>query len=164
MKKQQPRILIVIDVQRGFITEDTKNVPAAVEKIQDGYDVVFATRFINPPRAPFRRLLGWNDMGAGEKGAELAFGLRRDGIVIEKTGYTAMLPEITALLQRLGVDTVYLCGLETDQCVLKTAADFFEAGYRPVVLAEACASTAGEETHRSAVAILRRMIGEKQIC
>jgi nicotinamidase-related amidase len=66
-------------------------------------------------------------------------------------------------LERRKISEVFLCGIETDCCVLKTAVDLFEHHYRPVVLSSACASRAGKENHEAGLKILRRMIGNEQV-
>lgn len=155
-------VLLVIDLQRGFITPETSRVAAAVNAAQRDFDVVVAARFTNPPNSPFRRLVGWQEMGPGTAGLDLAFTPRRDAIVIEKTGYTAMQPELLAILRRCGVRDVHIAGLETDACVLKTALDLFESGYRPIIHRDLCGATR-PGAHEAALDLLSHLIGKNQI-
>jgi nicotinamidase/pyrazinamidase len=45
---------------------------------------------------------------------------------------------LSVALQRLGIEDVYIGGLATDYCVLNTALDLLDAGYRVSVLTDAC--------------------------
>lgn len=61
------------------------------------------------------------------------------------------------------IDTIDICGIDTDICVMKSAADLFENSITPRVLAEYCASTAGDDHHKAALKIIGRYIGRDQI-
>lgn len=157
-------VLLIIDVQKGFVREATAHIPAKVEALQAGYATVAATRFFNPPGSPYRRLIGWDRMAPDDGGFPLAFALRAGAPVFDKPFYSAFsAPGFAAWLDGIGAAAIHLCGIATDNCVLKTAADLFEAGRRPVVLAESCASHGGAELHACALKILRRLLGENQV-
>lgn len=163
MTVQHPSVLLIIDVQQGFITPDTGHIPAAVEALQDDFDHVFVTRFENPDISPYRRFLNWHDFPPRSPETVLAFTPRDDARLIVKSVYTAVTPGLLATLEDLGAKTVHICGIATDNCVLKTAADLFEAGVRPVVLAKACASHGGPEAHQAGLVVLKRLIGASQV-
>ncbi len=40
-----PRFLLIIDVQKGFINEWTRHIPARVESLQSEFDRLWVTRF-----------------------------------------------------------------------------------------------------------------------
>ncbi len=40
--------LLVVDVQKGFINDNSKHIPALIEKVQNDYDYLIATQFHNP--------------------------------------------------------------------------------------------------------------------
>lgn len=155
--------LIVVDLQHGFINEWTRHLPAAVEAVQNDYQHVIVTRFLNPPGSAHRRLLNWTRFAPGSWDVELAFQPRDGTPVINKTGYGCMTPEVRALLDQWHPDEVHLAGIATDNCILKTAVDLFEAGFTPVVLTALCASHGGQDLHDCAVRILKRFIGEAQV-
>jgi len=163
MAPQKPRVLMIIDVQRGFIVSATRHVPAAVEALQDGFGHVFVTRFENPPDSPYHRILGWQGFAARSPDCDLAFTPRADAVHLSKSVYSALTPGLLETLAGLGADTVYLAGIATDNCILKTAADLFEAGVRPVVLAYACASHGGAAAHAAGIRVLKRLIGAEQV-
>lgn len=157
------RCLIVVDVQKGFVNDWTAAVPARVAALQYGFDVVIATRFVNPPGSPFRRLMDWPRFAPGSAESELAWTPRPDATVLDKTVYGALDDRLRALLAAADAATVHVAGIATDNCVLKTAVDLFEGGWRPVVLADYCASHGGPECHAAGLLLLRRFVGERQV-
>ncbi len=156
-------LLLIIDVQRGFINEWTRHIPDAVEALQHNYARVIVTRFHNPEGSPHRRLIGWQRFEPGSEDTELAFTPREDAIIIDKNTYTCVSVDLLADFRKQNLTEIHLCGIATDNCVLKTAVDLFEAGFTPVVLAAACASHGGPEAHDCGIRLLKRFIGEKQV-
>jgi nicotinamidase-related amidase len=154
------RVLLIIDVQAGFINDWTGRIPETVEKLQHRFERVFASRFENPEGSPFRKLKGLARFVPGMPETALAFSPRRDARIFVKTGYSAAVPEVLAA----GRDAdIHLCGIATDNCVLATAIDLFESGIRPVILADACASHGGPPYHDAGILLLKRIVGEAQV-
>ncbi len=158
-----PAALLIVDVQKGFLNDWTGHIPAKVEALQNRYEKVFVTRFSNPEGSNYRKLIGWQPFAPGTEDTELAFTPRDDAVIIEKAGYSCVTAGFLARLKGLRIDTVHLCGIATDNCVLKCAVDLFEAGLRPIVLADFCASHGGPECHDCGLRLLRRFIGENQV-
>ncbi|MGE0651600.1 MAG: cysteine hydrolase family protein [Alphaproteobacteria bacterium] len=156
-------VLIIIDVQRGFINPATAHVPARVEALQGRYGTIVATRFVNPEGSAHRRLIGWARFAPGSDDTALAFTARADARIVEKHVYSCLTDEVRSLINAAGAGEVHLCGIATDNCVLASAIALFEAGYTPVVLGDACASHAGSDCHDWGLRILRRLIGAKQV-
>ena len=61
--------------------------------------------------------------------------------------------DLDSLLRDAGVDTVVVTGVSTSGCVRATATDALTAGFRPIVVADACADRT-EELHRNNLADL----------
>lgn len=55
-------------------------------------------------------------------------------------------------LKQDGIDTVLVCGLITSVCVQHSAFGVFEAGYRTILVTDACADR-GRERHEAALAL-----------
>ncbi|MGH3692462.1 MAG: cysteine hydrolase [Pseudonocardiaceae bacterium] len=169
MSERKP-VLVVVDVQNGFITEHSQPVvPVIADLVRRwqtaGGDVVFS-RYLNYTGSPFERLIGWTKMANGpdtEIVAELAPYVRADTPVVDKYIYTLFTPEGTRLVDERGWTDLYVCGIDTDICVLKTAVDAFEHNLTPWILKDACASHAGPEAHTAGLFIAARFIGSKQI-
>ena len=157
------RALLIVDVQNGFINDATQHIVSKVEKLQNEYEHVYATRFVNPKTSPYRELLGWERFGEGSADVPLAFRPVEGVEVFDKSVYTSASEDFLRKLRDKGIDEVFVCGISTDACVSATAVDLFENGIRPVVLAGACASHGGMEYHEAALRILRRLIGKEQV-
>jgi maleamate amidohydrolase len=61
--------------------------------------------------------------------------------------------DLDSLLRDAGVDTVVVTGVSTSGCVRATATDALTAGFRPIVVADACADRS-EDLHRNNLADL----------
>ena len=61
------------------------------------------------------------------------------------------------------ISKIFLCGIDTECCVLKTAFDLFEKEYDVYVLKDYCACMKGNERHNSAIEILQRNIGYDKV-
>ena len=83
--------------------------------------------------------------------------------VMDKKFYTAFNDQLIHYIMNNHIDKIYLCGLETECCVLKTALDLFENEYEVYVLEKYCACTHGKERHDNAIKILSTTIGRNSI-
>jgi nicotinamidase-related amidase len=155
--------LLIIDVQKGFINDATRHIPARVADLARHYDQVIVTRFINREGSAHRRLIHWERFAPGSDDTPLAFEPPAGAAMIEKSSYSCVDAAFRARLELIAAEAVHICGIATDNCVLKCAVDLFESGFRPVVLADSCASHAGIEYHHWALKILKRMIGAEQV-
>ncbi|MDQ3763518.1 MAG: cysteine hydrolase [Actinomycetota bacterium] len=169
MSERKP-VLVVVDVQNGFITEHSKPViPVIVDLVRrwqaaDG-DIIFS-RYLNYADSQFERLIGWTKMTHGpeiELVTELAPYIGPSIPIVDKYIYTLFTPEGTRLVDEHGWTDLYVCGIDTDICVLKTAVDAFERNLTPWVLKDACASHAGPKAHTAGLYIIGRFIGTNQI-
>jgi nicotinamidase-related amidase len=155
--------LLIVDVQKGFINEWTTHVPARVEALQDSFDKVIISRFYNPQKSLFRKLIGFQEFSLGSPQTGLAFTPKDSVTIIDTPTYSCVNTAFIDRLRRDGVTRVHLCGIATESGVLKCAVDLFEIGIEPVVLAHACGSHCGPDLHATGLRILRHLIGEKQV-
>jgi nicotinamidase-related amidase len=169
MSERKP-VLVVIDVENGFITEHSQPVvPVIVDLVrrwQAAYGDVVFSRYLNYAGSPFDRLIGWTKMADSPETdfvTELAPYVGPHTPVVDKYIYTLFTPQGTQLVDDNGWTDLYLCGIDTDSCVLKTAVDAFERNLTPWILEDACASHAGPEAHAAGLFIARRFIGTNQI-
>jgi nicotinamidase-related amidase len=160
-------ILVVIDMQNGFLVQRTEHVlPPVLTLIQEfgklKRPVVF-TRFHNAENSPYERLIGWKRLRSSPE-TDLTSAVQPYVTnVIDKNIYSAFTAEFIRLLTLNGWTTLVICGVATDSCVLKTAVDAFERDLTPIVVSDACASHGGEEAHNAGLLVLGRFIGKKQI-
>jgi nicotinamidase-related amidase len=120
-------LLLVVDVQKGFVsTPETENIVAAINTLVKRWKaqkaaIVFS-KFINRADSSWVRFIGWNKMHDVPE-TDFANNLRTDyGEVYEKTAYSAWSHEVEQICHAQGVDTVAICGIDTDQCMLANEA------------------------------------------
>jgi nicotinamidase-related amidase len=156
-------MLLIIDVQSGFLNEWTAHVPVRVASLQGSFDQAVVTRLYNPQKSLYRKLIGWNRFSLGSSDTQLAFEPRSDATIIDKSTYSCINQVLLDRLRRNATTRAHLCGIGTDSSVMMSAIDLFQAGIEPVVLAHACGSATGHADHQAGLQILRRLIGEKQV-
>ena len=160
-------LLLVVDVQNGFINEHTEHVVAPVNALMAAFrrrnTPIALTRFVNTPGSGYARWIGWTRFMQAPENALHAGVDAGDAPVFVKHGYTAFTEDFTRFVVEHAVERLVLCGIATDGCVLKTAVDAFERGIEPLVVRDACASHAGREVHDAGLLLLGRFIGTRQI-
>lgn len=157
--------LFVVDVQNGFISNETKHVIPRIKKLleQNLFDFVLFTKFINTEKSPYRNFLNWHELSTNEQQdfvEEIKPFIKHSMI---KTVYTAVNSETLAFLKDNNIKKVYVLGIDTDCCVLKTAVDLFEADIQSIVLGYYSASNGGITSHNAALSVLERLIGKDNI-
>lgn len=160
------KILIVVDLQNGFARYDqTKDLAKKiVELTKSGvFDKVIATRFLNKEGSQYTRFLNWHRLMESPE-IDLVDGLFPD-VIVNKWIYTCVNEEFMTILNHFNDGElpthVFICGADTDCCVLKTATDLFEHGIMPIVLTEYCDSNGGPNSHAAGQLVMERLIGKK---
>lgn len=139
-KKPSP-LLLIVDVQRAFINQQTLGMLPVIGDLMRQYPNIAATQFHDRLHSNYVRLLDWRECFQEDEGHALALRLPEDTLVIKKDTYNGFTTALRDHLFRLRIYEVHLCGMDTDACILATALSIFDAGLRPVVLANACSSS-----------------------
>lgn len=155
-------VLLVVDVQRGFVRPASRHVvpviASLVRRWQAGGGATIFTRFLNHDGSPFERLVRWSEMQDGSPDTEIVpelAGLAAAATaVVNKTMYTSLTSEVLELIRKHRWTDVYVCGIATESCVLKTLVDAFEARLTPWLLEDASASHAGAAEHEAGVLVV----------
>jgi nicotinamidase-related amidase len=163
MARMPARALIIVDLQRGFLNRHTSHIRAPIERFQHGFDHVVATRYFRRPDSMIVKLLQIDGFEPGSRDAEFAFALRADALVVDKSDYSCVTPDLARQLREWSVKETYVCGVDTDQCVLMVAGDLLQNDIVPVVCENLTASAAGPEYHAAGLFLLRRLIGREQV-
>lgn len=159
------KCLFVIDVQNGFISSRTSHIiPFITQLINDFKDgEIIATKFINADKSPYEVFINWERLKVSPETDLLPQVQEKANLIVEKNIYSACTEEVLEYLRVNKINEVFLAGIDTDCCVLKTATDLFEHGIRPIVLTDYCASNGGPTSHDAAITVLKRTIGNRQI-
>ncbi len=147
---QPHRALLIVDVQRAFAPP-----PRFFERLRR-YSRRFPcrvfTRYVNPPRSKFRRMLKQKCCAPGSPDTELLISPQPGDIVIDKASY-GLKPADLRRLHRRKIKKITVCGLDTDACVLGVMFSLFDAGIECHLKETMCWSSSG--LHRPAIAIIR---------
>lgn len=162
--------LVVIDMQNGFVNHHSRHaIPAVSDLVAQWYAAdrpVIFTRYFNYPDSPYERFFQWRRLQEPPETdivSELAEAAAHAYRVIDKDGYTLFTSEAAELIRKSGWTDLVFCGIATESCVLKSAADAFEYGYAPWIVTDACASDAGPDVHDAGLLVARRLIGTGQL-
>lgn len=158
-----PGVLIIVDVQKGFITEQSKHVIRPIQELQHRFKHVVVAKFSNPDHSPFRSILNYHKLAPHSKESELTFMPREDAFLIDRPLYTCVTRALKSHLKEIDKNEVFLCGVATEACVLKTALDLFESNIRTWLIADLCASDQGDEYHLPAISLLKKLIGKNHV-
>lgn len=164
-------VLIVVDVQNGFVRDKSRHVvPVVVDLVARwqaaGGDSVF-TRYLNHPGSAYERLIGWSGLMRSpdiDIAPELQPYADEATAIVDKHAYGLFNdPGGSALVAEHGWTDLYICGIATESCVLATALGAFEQDLTPWVVEDASASHAGQTVHEAGLLVTRRFIGKGQI-
>ncbi|GAB1819318.1 cysteine hydrolase family protein [Herbidospora sp. RD11066] len=163
-------VLVVIDAQNGFISEHSSPaipvIASLVERWQaSGGSVVF-TRYLNYDGSPYERLIRWSKVKTSPEidiVPELLPMAGKATAVVDKTIYSFFSEKGDQLARKYGWRDFYICGLDTESCVLKTVVDAFERDLTPWLIADASASHAGQVAHDAGLFVASRFVGKGQI-
>jgi nicotinamidase-related amidase len=155
-------VLIVIDVQKGFINTETKEIPEKIARhIENNvYDHLIFARFINNTETPFYKKLNWKecseppDIDIHEALQKYA----RPENTFDKGTYSVFKQKsLLKFLKENNINTVYLCGLDSDGCVLASSFEGFDLGLNITILTELTASSSdNKHLHEYALKIMKR--------
>ena len=160
-------ILLIIDMQNGFARYDqTKETGKKIAELlkTKSFDYVIATQFINVG-GPYNNIIHWERLKTSPD-IDLFDGINPD-IVLKKYIYTAINQEFIQTVTRLNdnkkPENIFIVGVDTDCCVMKSAVDLFENNIRPIVLLDYCNSNGGEVSHQAGIQVMQRLIGKNQL-
>lgn len=162
--------LVVVDMQNGFVNHHSRHAVPVISDLVAQWSVsgrpVIFTRYFNHPGSSYERFFQWHRLQKPPETdivPELTDAAVRSHHVIDKTGYTLFTPEADELIRQNGWTDLVFCGIATESCVLKSAADAFERGHAPWIVTDASASDAGPDVHEAGLVVARRLIGTNQL-
>jgi nicotinamidase-related amidase len=157
------KALIVIDVQNYFVNERTKGIPKKIAHFirNNKFDFVLFTKFVNNKNSSFFKLLNWRKcLNPPDTNIHpvLSRFIKKDTL-FEKASYSAFKSKkFIQFLNRKRIKELFLCGIDIDACVLATAFDAFDLGYKIHVLKDLSKSHSGRKFDRSALNIIEKCL------
>lgn len=157
------KLLLVIDAQKSFINENTKSyIKKIIELIEaTEYEKIAFTKFINSKDSIWYKKLNYKGCMTEENQSIMID--TKNNKVFEKDIYSAFNKELVEYIEENNIGKIYLCGFDTDACVLKTALDLFENNYEIYVLKDYCMCSAGQKIHNETIENLKRLIGREYV-
>lgn len=168
--RKKKTALLVIDPQNYFMGgRRTGHLPKKIRGLieNDGkFDFVVFTKFVNGPKTGFSKILGWKKcMGGWDIGIveELKPFSNGKNTFVKDTYSPFKTAAFVKFLKARKIGAIYIAGTDTDACILSTAMDAFDLGFRPIILGKFCASHSGPARHRQALGLLRALIGKNSV-
>jgi nicotinamidase-related amidase len=157
------KLLLVIDLQNDFINDNSRHIVNKIRKIIDTklYTDVIFTKFINSYESNWYKKLNYKGC-LTKNGQDISINTY-DYLIIEKKIYSSFSKQLIQYLEKNDIKEIYICGIDTECCVLKTALDLFENNFDIKVLKDYCACTKGIQKHENALDIIRRCIGKENV-
>ena len=157
-------LLLIIDMQEGFRHTESEIILPNLLKLKRSFDgkIVFS-KFVNNKNSLFEKQLNWIEFQNDEDKKLFPELQTSDNIKLEHSTYTVLNKELKEFISKNKITKVYLCGIYTDVCIIKTAMDLFDNDLETFVIKDACSSLHGKKNHNSAIDSLKHIIGKKQI-
>lgn len=155
------KALVVIDVQNYFMNDYTKEIPGKVadyirEKGKEFDQVVFFS-FLNNENTAFYKFYGWKDM-TGPPETDLCPEIEEvsnQNMFVKDTRSCLKNEKFKKFLEDNEIGELYLCGLNTEECILSTAYDGFDCGFNIFIIKNLCSSKYSMEAHENGLRVLK---------
>jgi nicotinamidase-related amidase len=153
--------ILIVDVQKFFINKFTKDIPKKITIFlnKKKFDFVLFSKFIFSRKSSFAkfikkpRLINQKDIDIV---SELKKFITKNNVFTKSTFSSLKSKQLLNFLKKNKVGKLYLCGLDTNACVLATAVEAFDLGFDVKVLEDLCGSHSSKKYHKNAVEILKR--------
>lgn len=165
-ERENMKIILLVDIQEGYMNDSLKDFPKAIEKhvANYDYDLVIATRFINKNDSLHQNDIKAREMTVFSSKAKLVEPIEKiSDFVLMKSTYSSLTEDVLRLLEKNQVQQVYLAGLNVETSILATSFDLFDKGIKPVILSNLCDTSNGDEVKNKALEILRLAVGDECI-
>ncbi|MGE3771155.1 MAG: isochorismatase family protein [Bdellovibrionales bacterium] len=154
--------LLVIDMQHGFMRGSAKDIIQPVARLAASYpaEKVYYLRYKNYPGSSYTKFLDWHQFMTTDQTNIVPEVYRQGCAIFDHYGY-APPPELIAELKKY--QTVGICGVDTDACVMAAVFAVWDAEIRPIVFANYCASSDGPMFHKAALDLMLRQFGTTSV-
>lgn len=162
------KALLVIDLQKYFINEKTKFLPEKIANFIDKYkfDFTIFFQYFNTPDSNFVKIHNWKNMFGPPETVivdKLGKYLTRNNL-FKKNSFSIFRAEgFEEFMKNNLINELYLCGIDTDACVLSSEMEAFEKGFDAKVIEDLCASHWGLKYHRMAIDLLKKNLGKQVV-
>jgi len=150
-------------MQKGF----SRDAEKLIGKLNDSYqyfDTVCFSMFENKKKSLFETELNWFDF-QNDEDKQLIEGINipEGSKFLWHSTFTVFNDALKEFLSQEQPQEVYLVGLFSDMCLLKTAMDMFDYGMLPYIVKDLSVSSRGETSHNLVFDTLKEAVGESRL-
>jgi len=160
------RALVVIDMQNGFINENTAHLSKKLIEFMSmtQFDKTIFTRFINRPETACYKFEGYHDCMEGSSEAEIIPELKYMGdVVFDKDKFSCWYGRFKEYIKINKFDKLYFVGVNTGCCVLNSVLDAYNDLQDCAVISDLCGSSNGNHSHQIALEVLAENITKSRV-
>lgn len=161
------KALLVIDVQKYYVNKHTKHIPSKIVEYikRNDFNHILFSKFVNHEKSNLFKTFGWDKM-QNSPDTDICDELKeyiKTNNVFQKDTYSVFKSKsFIKHLEKNNITNLSLCGLDTDACILATAYEGFDLGYKMNVLDDLTASHCGGFFRDSGLKIINKNIQIKQ--
>lgn len=158
--------LVIIDVQNGFINENTANIPDSILNYVNSnhFDTIITTAYVNNKNTACYIFEHWKECMEGTEDAKVVKQLSDiSDITFNKSKYSFWNKEFIEYIRSNNIDRLYLCGVNTGCCVLHSAFDAYNDLQDIVVVEDLCGSSNGQSSHNAGIQVLQECITKQRV-
>lgn len=137
------KLLIIIDVQKFFINNFTKDLPKKIRSFllekKNNFDFIIFFKFVNNQNSNFTKKLVFNRCLTPEESElvdELKEFVNDDNLFVKDTYSVFKSKDLLQFIKNNQITKIVLCGLNSDGCLLASAFDGFDLGFDIEIIKE----------------------------
>lgn len=133
------KVLLIVDMQNGFLTKPHYvNLQSKINNLirLNEYDNYIFTKFINKDNSFYETKLNWFELKS-QQSQTICVDTPKGSLILKKYGYGLSNEQINQI-KALNIDSIDICGLQTDACVYAIAFQLFDNGIFPNILINYC--------------------------
>ncbi|MGM5480382.1 MAG: isochorismatase family protein [Nanobdellota archaeon] len=156
--------LLIIDMQEGFRAPESEAIIHSIKRLLGSFEgKMLFSAFENKRHSLFETQLHWLSFQQDDDKKIFSEFETQVKKTFTHSGYTVLTNELKDYLCQQNISKVYLAGVFTDVCVIKTAMDLFDSGIETFVIGDSCMSLHGTEIHNGAILSLKKILGEDHV-
>lgn len=157
-------LLIITDMQEGFRHKESVSIIPKLKDIAENFrgKIVFSL-FENKKGSKFEKDLKWKKFQNKPERQVLREFTYLKAKRFRHDSYTILNKPLMEFIKKKHFKTIYLSGIYTDVCIIKTAMDAFDNNISVKVISNGCASLHGLNNHKYAIDSLRHIIGKNNV-
>lgn len=160
--------MFIIDCQLGMLNDYNKSFPSmfnnALNKENEHrqYDYYIQSLYANDTSTPCYRD-GWKKCmtDSDDYNSFISNDFKLDKTFVKNT-YSSCTPEVFEYFKANNITTVYLCGISTNCCVLATAFELYDKGFKVYLLEDMCTASS-KDKQMAGITTFKACFGEESV-